>query len=125
MTPDEILEIDARNNHPFGTKAGHLRAQINKATMAGGGLIKEGNVLLLYIPKEPGIVEFHTFNADAPQNLAKAVYALAKVLKRVGAKMMYTTYTNPKISELFKKYSSGFDVKITQDGDIFTAKVRL
>jgi hypothetical protein len=125
MTPKEILEIDARNNYPFGTKAGHLMAKINAATRNGGELIQQGNVLLLYIPKEPGVVEFHTFNADTPQNLAKAVEALAVVLKKAGAKMMVTTYKNPKITELFKKYSTKFDIEITYANGIFTAKVCL
>jgi hypothetical protein len=125
MTPDEILEVDARNNHPFGTKAGHLRAQINDTLAAGGNVVKEGNTLLMYLAKEPGVVEFHTFNADTPQNLAKSVRALALMLKKAGAKIMFTTYTNPKISELFKAYSSEFSTKITEANGIFTAEVSL
>lgn len=125
MTPNEILEIDARNNHPFGTKAGHLRAQINDTLRLGGNVVKEGNTLLMYIAKEPGVVEFHTFNADSPKNLAQSVKALARMLKKAGAKTMFTTYTNPKISELFNAYGSEFPIDITESNGVFTAKVSL
>jgi hypothetical protein len=125
MTPKEILEIDARNNHPFGTKAGNLIAQINRTLMDGGDIVQEGNVLLLYVTKSPGVVEFHTFNADTPQNLAKAVQSLAVLLKKAGAKEMFTTYKNPKINELFKNYGSKFNIDITESDGVFTAKVSL
>jgi hypothetical protein len=125
MTPKEILEIDARNNHSFGTTAGHLMAEINNDLRSGGQVVQEGNVLIVYKPIEPGIVEFHTFNADTPQNLAKAVKGLAIMLRKAGAKIMQTTYTNEKISELLKNYGSGFSIVITKSDGVFTAKVSL
>ena len=125
MTPKEILEIDARNNHSFGTKAGHLMAEINDDLRVGAQIVQEGNVLILFKPVEPGVVEFHTFNADTPQNLAKAVKRLAIMLKKAGAKIMQTTYTNEKISELLKNYGAEFSIDITKANGVFTAKVSL
>jgi hypothetical protein len=125
MTPNEILEIDAQRNHPPGTLAGHLRASINDELRRGGDIVQEGDVLIMYRAIEPGVVEFHTFNADTPANLAKAVKRLAMMLKKAGAKIMQTTYKNKKISELLKSYGSGFPIDITKQNGLFTAKVRL
>ena len=69
MTPDEILEIDAKRNHPPGTVAGHLMADINDELRLGGQIVQEGDVLIVFRGVEPGVVEHHSFNADTPQNL--------------------------------------------------------
>jgi hypothetical protein len=125
MTPDEILEIDAQRNQPPGTVAGHLRAKINDAIRLGGGVFKEGAALLYYIPREAGVVEFHTFNANAPKDLIKLIRTFAETLKQADAKTMFTTYSNEQISKLFQKYGADFDIDITKKGSTYTAKVSL
>ena len=100
MTPDEILEIDAKRNHKPGTTAGHLRADINDELRQGGGVVQEGNVLIVYRAVEPGVIEHHSFNADTPQNLSNANKALWRMLKKAGAKIARTRYQNPRISAL-------------------------
>ena len=125
MTPDEILEIDARRNHKPGTTAGHLRADINDELRQGGGIVQEGNVLMVYRAVEPGVVEHHSFNADTPQNLSNANKALWRMLKKSGAKIARTRYQNPKISALLEALIPEFDISITEENGIFTAEVRL
>lgn len=125
MTPNEILEIDAKRNHPPGTLAGHLRAGINDELRKGGGIVQEGNVLILYRAVEPGVVEHHSFNADTPANLVKANKALWRMLKKAGAKVARTRYQNPKVSALFESLMPEFDISVTQQNGIFTAEVRL
>lgn len=125
MTPDEILEVDAKRNHPPGTLAGHLRADINDELRKGGDIIQQGNVLILYRAVEPGIVEHHSFNADTPQNLIKANVALWGMLKKAGAKIARTSYDNPKINSLFDVLRNDFDISITESDGRFTAEVRL
>ena len=125
MTPDEILEIDAKRNHKPGTTAGHLRADINDELRQGGGIIQEGNVLIVYRAVEPGVVEHHSFNADTPQNLSNANKALWRMLKKAGAKVARTQYQNPKISALLEAATPEFDISITEENGIFTAEVRL
>jgi hypothetical protein len=125
MTPDEILEIDAKRNHPPGTTAGHLRADINNELRQGGGIVQEGNVLIVYRAVEPGVVEHHSFNADTAQNLSNANKALWRMLKKAGAKIARTRYQNPKISALLEALIPEFDISITKDGDVFVAEVRL
>jgi hypothetical protein len=125
MTPKEILEIDAQRNHPPGTTVGDLITDINDELRAGGGIVQEGNVLIVYRTIEPGVVEHHSFNADTPKNLSDANKALWKMLKKAGAKTAQTTYRNPKISQLLEAAIGEFDISITEQNGVFTAKVRL
>lgn len=125
MTPNEILEIDAKRNHPPGTLAGHLKADINDELRKGGGIVQEGDVLIVYRAVEPGVVEHHSFNADTPQNLSNANKALWRMLKKAGAKIARTRYQNPKISALLKAAIPEFDISITQQNGQFVAEVRL
>lgn len=125
MTPDEILEIDAQRNHPPGTTAGHLRADINDELRQGGGIVQEGNVLIVYRAVEPGVVEHHSFNADTAQNLSNANKALWRMLKKAGAQIARTRYQNPKISALLEAAIPEFDISITEENGQFVAEVRL
>ena len=125
MTPNEILEIDVKRNHPPGTLAGHLRAGINDELRKGGGIVQEGDVLIVYRAVEPGVVEHHSFNADTPANLVKANKALWRMLKKAGAKVARTRYQNPKVSALFESLMPEFDISVTQQNGIFTVEVRL
>jgi hypothetical protein len=125
MTPNEILEIDAKRNHPPGTTVGELITDINDELRRGGSIVQEGNVLIVYRTVEPGVVEHHSFNADTPQNLSKANKALWRMLKKAGAKIARTEYQNPKINTLLEQIMDEFDISITQDGDMYVAEVRL
>jgi len=125
MTPDQILEIDAKRNHPPGTQAGNLRALINRTTERGGGVLQQGNTLVTFRLVKPNTVMFHTYNADTPQNLVKNVEMVFQVLKKLNVKMAMTTYTNPKINDLFKLHSKNYKVEIDQVREGFVAKVRL
>lgn len=125
MTPKEILKIDAQRNHPPGTSVGDLITHINDELRAGGGIVQEGDVLIVYRAVEPGIVEHHSFNADTPQNLLEANKKLWRMLKKTGAKIARTDYENPKINALLNMASSEFDISITQQSTGFTAEVRL
>lgn len=125
MTPDEILEIDAKRNHPPGTVAGNLKADINDELRRGGDIVQIGNVLIVYRAVEPGVVEHHSFNADTPKNLSDANKKLWRLLKKAGAKVARTTYSNPKISQLLEAAMGEFDISITETGGGFVAEVRL
>jgi hypothetical protein len=125
MTPKEILEIDAKRNHPPGTVAGNLMADINDDLRQGGHLVQDGNVLIVYRAVEPGIVEHHSFNADTPQNLSDANKKLWRMLKKAGAKIARTYYENPKITKLFEAAMGEFDISITEQDGGFMAEVRL
>jgi hypothetical protein len=125
MTPDEILEIDAKRNHPPGTVAGNLKADINDELRQGGDIVQIGNVLIVYRAVEPGVVEHHSFNADTPKNLSDANKKLWRMLKKAGAKVARTTYQNPKISQLLEAAMDEFDISITETSDGFVAEVRL
>lgn len=125
MTPDEILEIDAKRNHPAGTTAGNLKADINDDLRQGGDIVQEGNVLIVYRAVEPGVVEHHSFNGGSAQDLMNANAALWKMLKKSGAKIARTEYQNPKINALLESLMGEFDISINQDSGFFTAEVRL
>jgi hypothetical protein len=125
MTPDEILEIDAARNHPPGTVAGHLKADINENNRQKGSVVQQGNTLVMFRMVTPDTVEFHCFNADSPQNLIRNVEAVLRMFKKIGIAFAETPYANPKVSELFKQISNEFSVEIEEIPDGFLAKVRL
>lgn len=125
MTPDEILEVDAKRNHPFGTEVGELIAFINEELQEGGDIVQEGNVLIVFRAVAPGVVEHHSFNADTPQNLIKAHVELWEMLKQAGTKIAKTSYENPKINDLFDTLRNNFNISITEADGRFTAEVRL
>jgi hypothetical protein len=125
MTPDEILEVDAKRNHPPGTVAGNLRAVINDNTRRHGGVLQQGNTLVMFRISAPKIMEFHCFNADTPQNLVKNLKVILRVFKKLGVKMAHTPYENPKINDLVKQLSPEFKVAIKQIPGGFSAEVRL
>lgn len=125
MTPKEILEVDAKRNHPAGTTAGNLIADINDDIRAGGQLIQHGNTLIVFRAVEPGVIEHHSFNADTTSNLIEANKKLWRMLSKAKAKIAYTTYENPKITKLFEQVGDEFSVEITENDGVFTAKVSL
>lgn len=125
MTPDEILEIDAKRNHPAGTLAGHLRAEINRNIRGGGQVVQQGDTLIAFIAKEKGVVEYHCFNADTPENLAKNVLAFWGMLRKAGAHKAVTPYQNPKISDLLRHFCKPYKVGIQRKGDVFIATTDL
>jgi hypothetical protein len=102
-----------------------LIAEINDELRLGGQVVQEGDVLIVFRGVEPGVVEYHTFNADTPQNLYKAVRALFLMLRKAGCKVARTTYENEKISDLFAMGRPEFDIKISESYGLFTAEASL
>lgn len=125
MTPEEILEIDAKRNHPPGTTKEDLIEGINVELLEGGQITRQGDVLIVYRTVEPGVVEHHSFNADTPANLLEANKKLWRVLKKAGAKAARTNYKNPKINQLLAQAQDEFDISIRQTGGGFVAEVTL
>ena len=127
MTPDEILEIDAKRNQPKGTSAGNLRAIINGQLRTKGQIVQQGDTLIVFNNADGDKdVEFHCFNADTPQNLAKNVIAFFGLAKKLGYKTATTPYKNEKISDLFRQMlPKQYDVEIKHKKGFYEAKVRL
>jgi hypothetical protein len=127
MTPDQILEVDAKRNHPKGTAAGNLRAVINEQLRQDGHLVQQGDTLIVFAnADEDDDVEYHCFNADTPENLATNVMKFFEMAKKLGYATATTPYQNPKISELFTTLvSPSYKVDIKKTSDGFEAKVRL
>jgi hypothetical protein len=127
MTPAEILEVDAKRNHPPGTKAGNLMAIINEELRGNSQLVQQGNTLILFgNAGGVGNAEFHCFNADTPENLAKNVLKFLEMLQKLGYKTASTPYENAKISDLFKAFiAPKHEVKIDKKDGRYVAKVRL
>lgn len=125
MTPDQILDIDAQRNHPPGTVAGNLRAQINAEIRQGGQVVMQGDTLIVFRPTGKGVVEYHCFNADTPENLARNVMTFWGMLAKMGVTVAVTPYENPKITELFRSFGSAYKTDIVKDGDQFIATTHL
>jgi hypothetical protein len=127
MTPTQILEFDAKRNHPPGTQAGNLMALINDQLRGNNQLVQQGNTLIVFgNAGGVGNAEFHCFNADTPENLASNVLKFLAMLKKLGYKTASTPYKNAKISDLFKVFiAPKHEVKINKQDGRYIAKVRL
>ena len=125
MTPDEILTVDAQRNHPAGTVAGNLRAQINAEIRDGGQLVRQGDTLIVFKPLKNKTAEYHCFNADTPENLAKNVLAFWSMLIQLGFETARTSYENPKITELFRSFGRDYTVDIKKRDGHFLATTDL
>ena len=128
MTPDEILEIDAKRNHEPGTQAGHLRAIINEQIQEHKGhVIQQGNTLIVFSNSDGDAdVEYHCFNADTPPNLAANVMKFFEMAKKLGYKTATTPYENPKVSALFNQIiAKQYKVDIKRKDGGYEAKASL
>lgn len=127
MTPAEIIEVDAKRNHPSGTEAGNLTAMINDQLRKNNHLVRQGDTLIVFgNAGGVGNAEFHCFNADTPQNLADNVLKFLEMLKKLGYKTASTPYKNPKISDLFNAFiAPKHEVRIDKKDGRYVAKVRL
>ncbi len=114
MTPIEILEIDSKRNSQGEDAQGLVRLiNIFKAKY-GASIIREGDTLILYHETDKNNVEFHCFNADTAENLAKNVLRFFDTLKKNGYKTAETPYDNPKITKLFQQSIEPKNLNITK-----------
>jgi hypothetical protein len=125
MTPDQILEIDAKRNHPPGTQAGNLRAVINDNTRKNGGLLQQGNTLVMFRLSGPKKVDFYCFNADTTQNFAKNLEAVFRVFKKLKIEKANSPYESPELKEAFNILSKKFKVKTITEPDGVEVEVAL
>lgn len=125
LTPEEILEIDAKRNHPPGTTVEDLIEAINAELLDGGNVVRHKNVLIAYRSVAPGVIEHHSYSADSVQNLIEANKQLWRMLKKAGAEIAFTYYANPKINQLFETAMNEFDISIGETKDGFIAEVKL
>jgi hypothetical protein len=126
MTPDQIIKHDAEHNQE-DMSLDEIVAQINhEINNEGARLVQEGNTLIIFKTKEDGSCEFHCFNADTPENLAKNVVTFLTLAKKLGYPSASTPYKNPAVSHLIKKFFTGkFDFEINHTEDGYVAEVTL
>jgi len=126
MTPEQIIRHDAEHNQE-DMSLEEIVAQINhEINNEGARLVQEGDTLIIFKTKEDGSCEFHCFNADTPDNLAKNVVTFLTLAKKLGYQSASTPYKNPAVSHLIKKFFTGkfnFEINHTEDG--YVAEVTL
>jgi hypothetical protein len=123
MSPKEIVAEDIKTNHKGTTIDKHI-SRIKNLLASGGQVVQQNKTLFLFVTTEKQIVEFHTYNADPGPQLAENTRKFFRMLKKAGAKQVYTKYNNPKISDLFKLLEPEFKAQITKD-KTYKAKVSL
>jgi hypothetical protein len=123
MTPEEIISVDAKNNK------GGMDPVMNKRILQtmqsqGAQVLKEGNTLFAFIPGKNFSVEVHTFNADPLEKFISNVKAFLRMLKKLGAKDVWTEFDDPKTKKIFYLIAPEFNFKVTK-GDRYMAKAVL
>jgi hypothetical protein len=125
MTLYEILEVDAKRNHPSGTSADYLLNQIKEDAEKGGKLLHKGKVLICFRCVADGVMETHSFNAGTASELLEANKSLWRKFKDEGFKTVQTQYENPKINVLLETVMGEFDISISIKDERFEMKVSL
>lgn len=75
-------------------------------------LLQVRNTVFLMFIKQPGVIEFHTFSTSSPQELLQDAKGAIEVVKRAGAKHLYTFTTDPKLVKLVQ--STGLPWQVSQ-----------
>lgn len=110
MTATEILARDLKLNHNNAIDL-DLAATIIQHWRADGALLtRHGNTLYLSKRVAAGEVEFHTINADRAAALVDNTVEYLKSIRQAGANQVHTTYSNPKVTEIFKEITEKMGV---------------
>jgi hypothetical protein len=125
MTPDKILEIDAKRNHPPGTVAGNLRAVINDNTKRNGGAIRQGNTLVTFRTVAPKTILFFCFTADDESVLSKNLELVFKMFRKLKAEVAGTINQGPNINAALKRMGNKFPSQVSVKDGTPVAEVRL
>lgn len=100
----DIVKKDIERNHPgvdpYKAMATLKLVQKKNPNMT---LVQEGNSIFATFKMGQGVAEFHTINADTPENLVKNLINYAKAMKQAGFSELRTTFDNPKVAELAKQ----------------------
>jgi len=125
MKPDQILEIDAKRNHPPGTVAGNLRAIINDNTKRNGGSIRQGNTLVTFRTVAPKTVLFFCFTADEESALSKNLELVFNMFKKLKIETAATLNQGTNINDALKRIGSKFPSRVSVKDGTPVAEVRL
>jgi len=126
MTPEQIIRYDAEHNQEGFTFEALVRRIQEEIENENAHLVREGDTVIIFKKAQNGSCEFHCFNADTPQNLAKNVLVFLELAKKIGFYKAFTPYKNPAVSHLIQKFFTGkYHFTITQLGDGFVAEVTL
>lgn len=123
MTASEILEHDIKFNHAGAFSVNQATDIIQSLIDEGAILTRNGNTLFISQKLNDGVVEFHTINADRAPQLIDNTANYLRSIRKAGAKEVFTTYSNPKVSNAFENLASKMDditvktEKINQDSD--------
>lgn len=75
-------------------------------------LLQVGQSVFLMFIKNPGLIEFHTFSTGSPQQLLQDAKQAIDVIKRAGAKHIYTFTNDQRLVKLAQ--SMGLPWKVSQ-----------
>ena len=98
MSPQEAQEIQNIAYQYFlkesGSEQGAQKMMQGLATIVqgeGAKLVHINNLLFLLLVRGKGVIEFHTIGAEnSTQAYAQDIVELAKYVKQIGAKLLYT-----------------------------------
>jgi hypothetical protein len=124
MTLEELLAVDLRS-HPDRQSAKESLVEIEGKMKDGWSGFRAGNTFILNKRDSNGYLEFHCYNAERGEQLAKNVKSLLDTARDSGFKVAWTPYKNAKINELFKIIVSDDCLDIVEIQDGYLAKVRL
>lgn len=122
MKPSEIIAIDAQNNG-YGLSAQELSKSVLARRDEGWQLTQDNDTLFTFHTTDnKGTVEFDMLTAN-PRTAAASCTKFFKLLKRAGAKNVFTTYRNPELTQVYKGVK-GYTPSFSK-GEELTMKVRL
>lgn len=123
MTPEKIVEIDAQKNKG-GISFKQNLSSLHGMQSVGGQVLREGDTLYVFIPREGMSVEVHTFNAAPINQFIDNTKKFLRMLKKLGAKDVWTEFDDPKMKSLFEMFAPEFKFAFTK-GKRYMAKAVL
>lgn len=124
MTLEELLAVDLRS-HPDRGSASESLAEIEGKMKDGWTGFRSGNTFIMNKRDVNGYLEFHCYNAEHGEQLAKNVIKFFDEAKTAGFTVAWTPYSNPKINDLFKSFIPEERLDIVDIENGYLAKVRL
>lgn len=124
MTLEKLLAVDLRSHPDRGSPTESL-SEIEGKMKDGWTGFRSGNTFIMNKPDKNGYLEFHCYNAERGEQLAKNVVKFFDEAKTAGFTVAWTPYSNPKINDLFKSFISKDRLDIVDIENGYLAKVRL
>ena len=122
QSPFDIIKATMEKQAPPAEAAKYVAAIAAMAKKGACKPLQIGNTVFLLFPKGPGVFEFHTATTEPADVLVDRFKAGVKAAKQLGAKQLYSYFTDPSFLRIAEM--SGLQAKVTQSQQMVKGGMR-